>query len=170
MLEIRRISENDDIDEVSRIYALSWKKAYRGIIPDDYLDAISERRWSSRLITKANRLLLAVMDGKIVGVSSFEAARDEAMKNWGEIISLYLLPTYYRKGIGSELFNAVVNELVNEGYSQIYLWVLEKNIAARSFYEKHGFTFNGDIIADNIGGRAVKEVRYIFDLSQLNRH
>lgn len=166
MLEIRRISETDDIDEVSRIYALSWKKAYRGIIPDDYLDAINEKRWSSRLLTKTKQLLLAVKDGKIVGVSTYEAARDETMADWGEIISLYLLPTYYRQGIGSKLFNAAVNELNNEGYSRIYLWVLEKNLAARRFYEKHGFSFNGDIIADNIGGRAVNEVRYVYQISE----
>jgi GNAT superfamily N-acetyltransferase len=163
MLEIRRFRETDDIDEVSRIHALSWKKAYRGIIPDDYLDSIPETRWSARLLPKANRIVLAVLDGEIVGVSTYEAARDEAMAGWGEVISLYLLPSHYREGIGTKLFNAVINELVLEGYKNIYLWVLEDNTSARDFYEKNGFTLNGDINADNIGGKAVNEVRYVFN-------
>lgn len=165
MVEIRRFRETDNIDEVGRIYALSWKKAYRGILPDDYLDSISEKRWSSLLKMKLKHLLMADEDGQIVGVSTFGATRDNNMNGWGEIISLYMLPSHYRKGIGSKLFSAVVNELVIEGYCKIYLWVLEDNKAARDFYEKNGFTFNGDINADNIGGRAVNEVRYVFLVS-----
>ena len=164
MLEIRRFRETDDIDAISRIYALSWKKAYRGIIPDDYLDSIPETRWSARLLPKPDRIVLAVLDEEIVGVSTFETARDEAMDGWGEVISLYLLPSHYGEGIGTKLFKAVINELVLEGYSNIYLWVLEKNTGARNFYEKNGFVFNGDVNADNIGGRAVNEVKYVLNL------
>ena len=165
MLEIRRFNESDNLDEVSRIYALSWKKAYRGIIPDDYLDSISETRWSALLKMKSKQVLVAVEDGNIVGASTYDAARDEKMSGWGEIISLYMLPSHYRKGIGTLLFSAVVNELVREGYDRVYLWVLEENKSARDFYEKNGLTFSGDINADNIGGIAVNEVRYIYSLT-----
>ncbi|MFB0920937.1 MAG: GNAT family N-acetyltransferase [Oscillospiraceae bacterium] len=161
MLEIRHCGEGDDIDEISRIYALSWKTAYRGLIPDDYLDSISETRWSPLLRTESNRLLLALEDGKPVGASTYCEAREEKMKGWGEIISLYLLPSHYRKGIGSKLFSAAIAALTDEGYSEIYLWVLEGNQAARAFYERNGFICSGDINADNIGGAAVNELRYI---------
>lgn len=161
MMEIRPYREGDDIDEISHIYALSWKTAYRGLIPDDFLDNISETRWSPLLRAESSRLVLALENGKPIGVSTYCAARDEKMKGWGEIVSLYLLPTHYRKGIGTKLFSAVVAELMSEGYSDIYLWVLENNQTARAFYEINGFVFNGDINRDNIGGRAVNELRYI---------
>lgn len=161
MMEIRPYREGDDIDEISHIYALSWKTAYRGLIPDDFLDNISETRWSPLLRAESSRLVLALENGKPIGVSTYCAARDEKMKGWGEIVSLYLLPTHYRKGIGTKLFSAVVAELMSEGYSDIYLWVLENNQTARAFYEKNGFVCNGDINADNVGGRAVNELRYI---------
>lgn len=32
-MEVRRFSEKDNIDGVSRVYALSWKAAYSGFIP-----------------------------------------------------------------------------------------------------------------------------------------
>jgi len=161
MLEIRRCRQTDDIDEISRIYAMSWKTAYRGLVPDDFLDSISETRWSPLLKAESNRLLLVLEDGKPVGASTYCGARDEALKDWGEIISLYLLPSHYRKGIGTKLFSEVLDALADEGYSKIYLWVLEDNRPAREFYEKNGFIFSGDINADNIGGRAVNELRYI---------
>ena len=41
-MEIRYHSESDDRKEISRIYEESWKYAYRGIIPQEYLDAIPE--------------------------------------------------------------------------------------------------------------------------------
>lgn len=47
------------------------------------------------------------------------------------------------------------------GYSKIYLWVLEDNQRARRFYESMGFQANGDRIVQNIGGKNLVEVRYI---------
>lgn len=70
MLEIRGYRQTDDTDEISRIYALSWKTAYRGLIPDVFLDDISETRWSPLLEAKSNHMLLALEDGKPVGVST----------------------------------------------------------------------------------------------------
>ena len=151
MVEIRRFLKTDNIDEISRIYALSWKKAYRGIIPDDYLNALSETRWSQRLKKDSESLFLAVEDGKLVGGSTYSPARDKALEGQGELISLYLLPSHYHKGIGTELFKAVINELNRMGFDKIYLWVLEENHSARAFYEKNGFTANGDINIDDIG-------------------
>ena len=161
MLEIRRFAETDDADEISRIYAQSWKTAYRGMIPDDYLDSLSDRRWSPHVKADSKRLLLAVEEGKPVGVSTYCAARDEKMRGWGEIISLYLLPSHFHKGIGTKLFAAAVEALREEGFCNIYLWVLDKNETARAFYRKNGFICSGDVNADNIGGRAVNELRYI---------
>lgn len=162
MLEIRRPKEADNYDEISRIYALSWKTAYRNLIPDDYLDAISETRWTPTMEREKEKLFLAVENRKILGASTYDAARDPKMCGWGEIISMYLLPSYYRQGIGTQLFAAVNKALMDNGFLKIYLWVLEGNVSARAFYEKNGFYFNGDVNADNIGGRNVNEVRYIF--------
>lgn len=39
-MEIRRIQESDDRWKISRIYEESWKFAYQGIVPQDYLDSI----------------------------------------------------------------------------------------------------------------------------------
>ena len=40
MRTIRYINENDDRNKISSVYEQSWKTAYRGKVPDDYLDSI----------------------------------------------------------------------------------------------------------------------------------
>ena len=95
-------------------------------------------------------------------VATFCAARDRAFTGWGEIVSLYLLPQHWRRGIGTRLLRGAVEALHGLGYEKLYLWVLEENQAARAFYERNGFRFNGDILSADIGGRQLHEARYIF--------
>jgi RimJ/RimL family protein N-acetyltransferase len=162
MIEIRRFRETDDIDDVSRVYAQSWKSAYRGIVPQDYLDSIPENRWSEKLISELSSLWV-VSDGDcIIGSSTYASARDDKFAGWGEIISIYLLPSYFHKGIGAKLLWASMDELVAMGYSDFYLWVLEDNHLARRFYEKNGYNINGDVMQYVIGGKLLNEIRYVY--------
>jgi len=161
-MEIRRFSETDNIDDVSRVYAQSWKSAYRGIVPQDHLDNIPQNRWSEKLSKELSNLWV-VSDGKrIIGSSTYAPARDEKYGGWGEIISIYLLPEYFHQGIGTKLLRASMDALFAMGYGSLYLWVLEENRSARRFYEKNGFRFNGDSMQSVIGGKALSEVRYVY--------
>lgn len=56
----------------------------------------------------------------------------------------------------------VIAELKNSGYENIFLWVLEENIGARRFYERFGFQRTDDYLDDNIGGKTLREIRYIY--------
>lgn len=51
-----------------------------------------------------------------------------------EICKLYVDPFFQNKGIGSDLIEYAVKELHAD-----YLWALEKNVKAISFYQRHGF-------------------------------
>lgn len=160
-MEIRKYRKTDNIDEVSRVYARCWKTAYQGIVPQDYLDAIPENRWSPILINEVSNLLLAVDGDTVIGSATYCAARDGASEGWGEIVSLYLLPEYWRRGIGTCLFQEAVKALHELGYEKLCLWVLEENQPARKFYETNGFCCSGDIISADIGGKTLNEVRYV---------
>jgi hypothetical protein len=46
------------------------------------------------------------------------------------------------------------------GFAGAALWVLERNIRARGFYERDGWRRDGTLRAEIIGGTAVDEVRY----------
>ncbi len=161
-MEIRYLTPADDRTAVSRIYEESWKYAYKGIVPQDYLDSIPEGRWASGLDRQGRSTLVCVDGGKLVGTSTFCGSRFEQFPGWGEVISIYLLPEYIGKGYGRLLLKSIVLELNRQGYPDIFLWVLEENRRARHFYEQFGFSPTDDFLTQTIGGKALREVRYIY--------
>lgn len=159
-MQIRYFLPEDDRGAVSRIYEESWKYAYKGIIPQEYLDSIPEGQWVSNLDNPAQKTLVCMEDGKYIGTSSFGQSRFEKLGNWGEIISIYLLPEYMGKGYGKLLLQTGVSELKRLGYEDIFLWVLKENNRARRFYERFGFAETEDYLETHIGGKALREIRY----------
>ncbi len=161
-MEIRYMTSSDDRTAISKIYEESWRYAYKNIVPQDYLDSIEEGRWVATLDICDWHTLLCIDDGKYVGTSSFSKSRFEQYPDCGEIISIYFLPEYIGKGYGKELLQAAVSELKNQGYNEIFLWVLDDNIIAKKFYEKQGFLPTENYIDDNIGGKELREVMYTY--------
>ncbi len=170
MAEIRLLTDEDDIYAVSNVYEQSWKCAYAGIIPKAYLDSIPAGRWADAVRCDGRNSLVMYEDGKMIGTSAYGASRMENMPGYGEIISIYLLPQYMHRGYGKRLLLEALSKLRRMGYADVYLWVLEENKSARSFYEKHGFGKSSLVRQENIGGRDLRELQYIYrakDMSEV---
>ncbi len=159
-MEIRHIQENDDRLSVSNIYEEGWKFAYRGIVPQDYLDSIPPGRWVPYLDQDGVHSLMMTEDGKLIGTSSYSRSRTAQFHDFGEIISIYLLPEYMGRGYGRLLLEAAVKELEKLGYEDIFLWVLAENRNARKFYERCGFTPTQHYMYHEIGGKKLQEIQY----------
>lgn len=160
-MEIRPIRQTDDRLAISRIYEESWKFAYREIIPQAYLSGIPAGNWAKAVDRDDMHTLLLLEDDCPIGTSSYCAARFPEFTGFGEIVSIYLLPQYMGKGYGRPLLDAAIAGLTQMGFSQVFLWVLEENVRARKFYEKAGFTCSGRALADEIGGKALREIAYV---------
>lgn len=160
LMGIRHLNQDDDRLAISRIYEESWKFAYKGIIPQSYLESIPVGQWCSNLDKEGRNTLVLIDNDTLIGTSSYCASRFSDFSNWGEIVSIYLLPQYMGKGYGKLLLAAVVGELERLGFHDIFLWVLEDNANARKFYEKEGFTLCENYLDDNIGGKKLREVSY----------
>ena len=139
---------------LSRIHALSWRAAFRGVIPQAYLDReITEDRWvpffREGFRTGAHQGLLLLADGKPVCGGSCGPARalegpeGSAYAGWGEVISLYTLPGETGKGYGGRLLEEMVRRLEQAGCPGCLLYVLRENPQARRFYERCGFCWDG---------------------------
>ena len=159
-MEIRKLRPSDDLFAVSRVYEESWREAYRGLLPQEYLDSIPLVKWVPYLEQAGRESLLLLEGEKIVGTASCCASRTPELAGWGEIVSLYLLPEYWGKGYGKLLFSAAVEQLETMGYRNTFLWVLEGNQRARAFYERMGFHPDGAYTDAEIGGISVRELRY----------
>lgn len=159
-MEIRRLRPEDDRLEVARIYEESWRYAYKGIVPQDYLDSLRAEQWVSNLDKEGLYHLIAVEDGVFVGTAGFCKSRFEEYADKGEIVSVYLLPEAMGRGYGKRLITAVLRELSEMGFSEAFLWVLKENLRARSFYKKYGFSQSGESLVHNVGGKDLTEIQY----------
>lgn len=159
-IEIRYITQNDNLLEISNIYENSWKYAYKNIIPQGYLDSIPTGQWVNSINKVGMNNLVIIEDRLIMGTASFCKSRWEKYSNYGEIVSIYFLPEYIKKGYGRLQLNKWIEELKQCGFNKILLWVLEDNHRARSFYEKNGFICSEVFLDDNIGGKDLREVLY----------
>jgi ribosomal protein S18 acetylase RimI-like enzyme len=168
-MNIRPATESD-ASAVASVHVHTWQSAYRGIVPEAYLNSLSiERResvWRLALQKATSELWVAETDAQVVGWSSFGASRDEdARAHTGELEALYLLPQYWQTGIGRALWLVTRRRLVERGFSTATLWVLMANIRAIRFYAAAGFAPNPASEKEiNIGGRALREIRYETDL------
>lgn len=157
---IRKLEPDDDRMAVSHVYEESWKYGYKGLIPQEYLDSIPKGRWATRVDRPGFNALVMIDGDRIFGTSGYGKSRCADLKDFGEIISIYLLPEYIGKGYGRQLLKETVRELKESGFHDIYLWVLKGNYRARRFYEKYGFLLSDVYLNDNIGGRDLREIRY----------
>jgi ribosomal protein S18 acetylase RimI-like enzyme len=155
----------DDARQISRVHVISWQTAYRGVFPDDWLDALTveEREpWWQRLLADADTATLVAAVGEtVVGFAQLGPDRDDQSR--GEIRAIYLEPEVWRRGIGQALMIAS-EETLAERYALAVLWVLDRNERARRFYEAVGWATDGATKQDVIFGRAATEVRYRKDL------
>ncbi len=154
-----------DAAGIARVRAESWVDAYRGIVPDEFLDAIDLGEWRERqrrhMTQQPDDLvtLVAETQGLVVGWAVGGPNRDTAFDYAGELYAIYLLPEYQRRGIGRKLTGAVAGWLVDQGWNSMILWVLEQNHPARRFYEALGGLHCGEQHT-NIGGACLPEVAY----------
>lgn len=161
-MEIRYLEPEDNRQAISKIYEESWKYAYQGIVPQEYLVSIPAGNWAQGIDSEGRYTMVMIDREKIVGTSSFCRSRMQEMSDYGEIVSIYFLPEYIGKGYGKLLLNAVIGELKNLSFQKVFLWVLEDNNRARHFYEKFGFRQSNHNMEICIGGKNLNEVQYCF--------
>lgn len=170
-VELAKVTK-EMLPALSELHTRSWQVAYRGIVPDAYLDALSAEkrlaRWLERLPYTDNDQYAIMADGQIVGLSIQGASRDMD-EQAGEIEAFYLHPDAWGKGYAQPAMQLALERLQEAGFQTVILWVLEQNARARRFYERAGFAPDGARKQIAIGGVGLWEVRYRQDVSRSNR-
>ncbi len=159
---VRNATDNDRA-ALGRIYCYSWKEGYSGILPQDYLDSLTEEKCTPHKVSSTN-MFVCERNGVIAGLVNVGSARIDEYRSIGELRAIYVLPEYWRQGVGRELFTSAMTALRSMGFSQFYLWVLYDNERARSFYEHMKMRCSGELRDDQIGGSNITEIQYIGEL------
>ncbi|MCC6791886.1 MAG: GNAT family N-acetyltransferase [Thermomicrobiales bacterium] len=153
-----------DAPGIARVQVDGWKVSYPGIVPDEYLAALSykteyeSRRARLEAPEPGERTFVATDPfGWIVGFVDVGPARD-LMSYEGELYAIYVMKKYQGLGIGAWLLETAVRAQLAAGRRSMLLWVLA-DAPARGFYEAYGAERCGQK-PRQIGGKTLEEVAY----------
>lgn len=167
---IRNI-EKEDIPAVVDIQIDGWQTAYKGIINQSFLDSMdrNERIKQRNEDYSKGGFIIAEFSNEIVGYSRFinnNTLTLEIPEVDCELTALYVKPNLKNNGIGTKMFQYVLNFFKNQNKQKMIIWCLRDNFPSRKFYEKMG----GKIIKErpiNIGNKDYIEVGFIYNIQEL---
>jgi ribosomal protein S18 acetylase RimI-like enzyme len=162
---IVRPARVEDALPIATIHVEAWQVAYRGIVPDEFLNTLSieHRRagWQQILNAREASTWVAADGDTVLGWISAARCRDaDTSQSTGEIWAVYVGPSHWSKGAGRALCSVAEQELRKSGFTDITLWVLKDNERALRFYLSIGYA--RDACEHRIierGGKALSEVR-----------
>ena len=163
----------DDAAEIARVNVATWRSAYRNLLPDDFLAALTEayyaERWTRLIREGSSRVFVAEEAQRIVGFASGGRERAGEHGFAGELYAIYVLDAAEGRGHGRELVRAVAGALREMNLPDMIVWVLRDNVRARGFYERLGgiyvraqpITIGTTTLEEvSYGWRALDDIRY----------
>jgi GNAT superfamily N-acetyltransferase len=134
----------EDAGAIAEVQVRSWRAAYRGIMPQSYLDALDTgrrtdrwARWIGNADWPREAMLVAEEAGSVVAFANFGPL--EESRDVSEVEAFYSVPEVWGTGVNRRLMDAVTDGLVAGGYAEAVLWVLSANDRARRFYTAQGW-------------------------------
>jgi len=155
-----------DVGALGEVHVAAWQAAYRGLLPDAYLDCLraeDRAEWWVEVLSRphgvADVLQVAAIDGRACGFVVAGPARDGAAEH-GEVFALNVHPAAWGSGVGSALLTVAQTGLREAGFEHAVLWVVPGNVRARRFYEHAGWREDGARRVERVHGVSIEEVRY----------
>lgn len=138
MLTVRQAVAEDAL-KIIEINVQTWKVAYKGLIPDEFLanrNVTKEKieRMQTEIQAEQSIHLVAVDNNEIIGFCIGGKARDKDLPYDYELRAIYVLPTAQCRGAGTALINAF-RSIIN---AEFYCYALAGNANASAFYRKSG--------------------------------
>ncbi len=134
---IRR-ARPDESETLLRIQREAAVAAFAHIFPPDrypFPDDGVRADWEAAHADPEIEIYLAEVDEEPAG---------SVAVGYGFLRNLYVLPERQGTGLGSILHDHGLERLRELGYDEAKLWTLEGNHGARRFYERRGWSLNGE--------------------------
>lgn len=136
---IREATEGD-LDAVVAIFLACWRGPYAAVLPASTLDRLddagAEELWRQAFARNEGGILVAGIDGAVVGVARWRLAAGEGR---GRLESLYVDPERQGGGVGGALLAAAEDRMRTAGARTASLSVFTANTPSRAFYRSRGW-------------------------------
>jgi GNAT superfamily N-acetyltransferase len=162
-----------DAAEIARIQAVTWRTAYRAVLPVDLLDqwdeAVATASRHSAVTTPptpGHGVLVALEQQTVVGFAAYGPAeltageRSDPAGPTTEVSTLLVEPRWGRRGHGSRLLAAVAELARDGGAARLQTWLLEPDGISAGFYESAGWAPDGWARTLDTGGEPLREIRW----------
>ena len=156
-----------DADAVARVHVRTWQTAYRGLLPDAYLDSLRAderaRRYTFGALDPATPQTLVALDSdELVGFATVRTLPAEG--DVGELCALHVEPAHWNRRIGLALIEAARARLQKHGARRARLWLLEGNARAERFYRLDRWQPDGTRRTEVVWGASVVELGFAREL------
>ncbi len=137
-----RNATHEDASAITALHVASWRSAYRGVLPDAYLDGEAEAErgahWDKTLSSlKPEDLVLVAEDAD--GLRGFIAVYRDAEPGYDAYLdNLHVRPGHRGGGLGRRLLAAALSRTIADGAKTLCLWAFDQNEGAIRFYERLG--------------------------------
>jgi GNAT superfamily N-acetyltransferase len=168
-----RPATSQDAPDIARIQVVTWRTAYRSVLPaavlDDWDEEAAATAWRAAAAsppTPGHGLLVAREGATPVGFVAFgpaELTAGEQSHPAGpttELTTLLVEPRWGRRGHGSRLLAAVVDVAVAAGTARLQTWLLEPDAVSAGFLESAGWAPDGWARTLDTGSTPLREVRW----------
>lgn len=161
-----RKAEIDDVSDIMRVHVETWRRAYSGLVPDDFLTGMldrlaSEERfrfWREQILSSRSQFFVALAEGReVIGWVQGGSSRDEDCRSASEIYAIYILPSHWQQGVGRCLMARIYEEFAD--CDETIVWVLDGNRRAIDFYMKLGYRPDGATKDIKTGSSVLTEMR-----------
>jgi GNAT superfamily N-acetyltransferase len=142
----------EDTDAIVAVTATGWRTAYRDIVAPEKLADLPVARWRHEVHVGLRRPVddaftyVAEIDGEFAGYCYVAAPSREPDlgPEVAELVAIYVQPGRWRQGGGGALMSAAMERLSRLPYDEVVLWTFKENAPALAFYERHGWSRDGE--------------------------
>ncbi|MCW2797391.1 GNAT family N-acetyltransferase [Nocardioides sp.] len=142
---ILRPGTEDDAPVVADIWHRAWHLAHAGQVPDGLTAARTLEAFHERTPMRVADTTVAEVEGRVVGF---------IMVDGDEVEQVFVDPDQHGSGVAALLLDEAERQVAATGHGLAWLAVVAGNARARRFYEKHGWSDDGELPYEvSAGGR-----------------
>jgi ribosomal protein S18 acetylase RimI-like enzyme len=139
----------------------TWTRKDPEVRSDRWREALTAGGAGGLAVFPEGRVILLVAEDAtdtIVGIAA--VGPDRADPTRGELQMINVAPDAWGRGVATPLLRSAERELLETGFREAILWVLESNLRARRFYEREGWSADGTMKEEERPGFTLRQVRY----------
>ena len=154
-----------DARAIAELHNATVQAAYQGLLGDVTVPvmALDKRQayWREAIEYAEPQVHVALHGERIVGFVGFDRSRDEGSKQtMGEIWAIYVHADFVGLGVGLSLWDAAREGLLEEGCTDVSIWLPLANERAMQFFNMAGFKREMPSAKTvSIGGVKIEEIR-----------